>query len=70
MTKNNGLGVFCLVILPYAWRLVPNPQKKKITDSQVLFIFSRPYFMSKNLLRVVGKMQKFNDSHAMKSPRK
>ena len=30
----------------------------------------RPFFMSKNLMRVVGKMQKFNESHAMQSPRR
>ena len=29
MTKNKGLGVFCLVIYPLARHLVPNPQKKK-----------------------------------------
>ena len=29
MTKNKGLGVFCLVISPLARHLVPNPQKKK-----------------------------------------
>ena len=29
ITKNKGLSVFCLVILPLTWLLVLNPQKKK-----------------------------------------
>ena len=40
--KNKGLGVFCLVILPLARRLVPNPQKKKeLMARQDRFIVSQ-----------------------------
>ena len=38
MTKNKGLGVFCLVIYPLAWHLVPNPQKKKKKKKYIIYI--------------------------------
>ena len=37
ITKNKGLSVFCLVILPLTWLLVLNPQKKKKYAIQEIF---------------------------------